>query len=124
MGEGRGLGLGSTWSDRLPCHGGAGDVTLFCDTRGTLVTWKPTAEAGGEERSGLGLVCQPDWAARSDLIGYLWTGEVALALLVLGLVGVFGKVRSGKASSGSFVFYFFFPWTYLLGLWYFCVFIK
>lgn len=63
MGEGRGLGFGSTWSDRLPCHGGAGDVTLFCDTRGNLVTWKPTAEAGGEERPGLGLVCQPHWAA-------------------------------------------------------------
>lgn len=44
----------------------------------------------------------PTGQPRSDLIGYLWTGEVALALLVLGLVGVFLKVRSGKASLGQF----------------------
>lgn len=44
----------------------------------------------------------PTGQPRSDLIGYLWTGEVALALLVLGLVGVFLRVRSGKASLGQF----------------------
>ncbi|XP_065744431.1 bax inhibitor 1 isoform X1 [Phocoena phocoena] len=46
LGERRGLGLRRAWSGRLPCHGGAGDVTLLCDPRGSLVTWKPTADAG------------------------------------------------------------------------------
>lgn len=63
LGERRGLGLRRAWSGRLPCHGGAGDVTLLCDPRGSLVTWKPTADAGGEERPGPGLACQPSRAA-------------------------------------------------------------
>lgn len=40
---------GRAWSGRLPCHGQSGDVTLLCDTRHALVTWKPKAEAGGEK---------------------------------------------------------------------------
>lgn len=59
--RGGGLDLGVPGPTGCPVTAGAGDVTLFCDAR--QLSWKPTAEAGGEERPGLGLVCQPHWAA-------------------------------------------------------------
>lgn len=51
LGSGTG---GRAWLGRLPRHGGVGDVTLLYDTRDSLVTGKPTAEAVGEKRLGLG----------------------------------------------------------------------
>lgn len=102
----------SALSGRLLCHGGADDVTFLCDTRGSLVTWKPKAEAGGGKRPGLGLASQHYWAAPlwSDwLPSDRWGG---LASFGPELVGVLRKVRSGKAALALF-----FSCAYLLELW-------
>lgn len=78
-------------------------------TREATVTWKPTAEAGGEETGAGPGFASPTGQPRSDLIGYLWTGEVALALLVPGPCGRLSQeFAQERRRSGSFGFLFLF----------------
>lgn len=71
---------------------------------------------------GQAWLARPPGRPRSGLIGYLWTGEVALALLGPGPCGRLSQSSLRKGVVGRL--FFFFSWTYLLELWYFCVFIK
>lgn len=57
------------------------------------------------ERAPLGSALLPRRAAGSGLIGYLRTGEVVWLCGVQRLVGVFLKVRLGKAALGVVFFW-------------------
>lgn len=59
---------------------------------------------GRWEETGLAWFPRPTGQPRSGLIGYLRTGEVAWLCFTVRFVGVFLKVRSGKAALGVVFF--------------------
>lgn len=98
---------------RLPCHGGMGDVTLLYDTRDSLVTWEPTAEAVGEKRLGLGF---PAPRGNPALVWLVTFGQVRWPwLLVIELCGRL-KVCSGSTSLADCFFLGLIYWSCEVGV--------